>query len=184
MTDADEVAGRLLDEANRIAAERIPAGRCLPSEPGLYAWFVDVEGATHLSDGAAERILAGLVYAGQAGAGFSTATLTSRIRGHHLGGGITSSTFRMTLAALLARRLHLVDVGGRRLDGDGELRLTAWMRDHLSITAVATGSRAELSRLEDEVLARLDPPFNLAGMPSTSLRLTLSARRRRPIAAR
>ncbi len=179
--DADEVAASLLDEANRIAASAFTPAADATRQPGVYAWFVDVEGATELSEGALERILPGLIYAGQAGAGTSSASLGSRIRRNHLGGTITGSTFRMTLAALLARRLHLLDEGGRALSGDGEARLSAWMRQHLSVAVVPEPDRASLPALEHAILDRMDPPLNLQGRLPTHLRVTLSARRRRPL---
>lgn len=185
MSTPEAVAARLLDEANRIAAAAFVGGAgAAAGEPGLYAWFVDVEGATQLSEGAAQSILAGLVYAGQAGAGTSSATLASRIGRNHIGGTITRSTFRMTLASLLAGRLGLRDDGGRQLAGDGEARLTAWIRQHLSLAIVAAPDRARLAALEDAVLERLDPPLNLQGMAPTNLRRTISARRRRPLGGR
>lgn len=180
---AEALAARLLDEANRVAAAAFLGTDEEARQPGLYAWFVDVEGATQLSEGAAQKITAGLVYAGQAGAGTSSAALASRIRGNHIGGTITGSTFRMTLASLLAKRLGLVDDGGRKLAGDGEARLTEWIRCHLSLAVVAAPDRAAVARLEDDVLAVLDPPLNLAGMASSPIRRTLTAKRRRPLGA-
>ena len=178
---ADEAVVELLDEANRIAASAFSASADDARQPGLYAWFVDVEGATHLSEGALTVILPGLVYAGQAGAGASTATVGSRIKGNHLGGTITGSTFRMTLAALLARRLRLRDDGGRALVGDGETRLTAWMQAHLSVAVVPEPDRTAVRLMEHTMLERIDPPLNLQGRPPSALRSAISARRRRPI---
>lgn len=181
---AAEVVVRLLEEANRVAASAFDGGERTTREPGLYAWFVDVEGATELSEGATETILSGLIYAGQAGAGSSKASLGQRIGRNHLSGRITGSTFRMTLAALLADRLGLSDEGGDALAGDGEARLSEWMRRHLAVSWVPVPDRAAVSPMEHELLAAVDPPLNLMGMARSPLRQVLSERRRRPLGGR
>lgn len=181
---ADEIAAELLDPARRVPAAAFPPGGSTQAAPGLYAWFVDVEGASRLSDGLGERVLPGLIYAGQAGAGRSSATLRSRIRGNHIGGSITGSTFRLTLASLLADHLALVDAGGRQLAAEGESRLTDWMLHHLAVATVAAPDRASLAALEDDVLLVLDPPLNLQGMATSSVRTRLSRLRRRPLGTR
>ncbi len=124
-SNPDQIASRLLDSSRRVPASGFPPPGDAHSVRGMYAWFVDVEGATQLSAGLGEQVIPGLIYAGQAGAGRSTATLRSRIRGNHIGGSITGSTFRLTLASLLAPDLGLEDEGGRRLAAEGESRLTA-----------------------------------------------------------
>lgn len=181
---AEAVATELLDSAGRAPAATFPTDAGRTRDPGLYAWFVDRTGAAELSAGLGQRVGSGLIYAGQAGAGSSTATLRSRVRGNHLGGTITGSTFRMTLASVLVGPLGLVDGGGRALEGDGEARLSAWMRTHLSIAVAPVADRLLVARLEPAVLARLDPPLNLQGMPSSPVREALRARRRRPLGGR
>jgi hypothetical protein len=171
----------LADPAARVPASKFPRASDEVGLPGLYAWYVDEAGAAELSAGLGAPIVPGLIYAGQAGAGSSSATLRSRIRGNHIGGAITGSTFRMTLAAILAAELGLVDEGGRALAAEGETRLSGWMLRHLSIAVAAEPDRALVASLEEAVLARLDPPLNLQGMPPTPVRTALSARRRRPL---
>lgn len=125
---------------------------------------------------------AGLVYAGQAGATTGptgvrpTSTLRSRIGGNHLGGRISASTWRKTLAASLARPLRLEVVRGE-LTPPSHRVLTQWMGVHLRLTVHPVPHRDALGALEHAVLARLDPALNLAGMPRTSLRTQLSALR-------
>lgn len=148
------------------------------TEPGLYAWWVDVAGAAQIAAGLGSVVQPGLIYAGQAGASRSTATLGSRIRGNHLGVSIYASTLRLTLAAVLRTPLALEPVGGRRMTRDGEVRLTAWMRQHLEVSAVAYPDRVELDACETAVLDLLDPPLNLAKRPRTSARQLLSHLRR------
>ena len=183
----DAASSDLLSAGKRVLARDFPRAGDPVGHPGLYAWFVDVEGAAQLARGLGLPVAAGLIYAGQAGAGRSTATLRSRIRGNHLGGSITGSTFRMTLASVLAAHLGLVDAGGRALEGDGEARLTSWMRDHLAVAVIPEPDRARVAELEHAVLARLDPPLNLQGMRPSSVRYALAALRRarpRPAPAR
>jgi len=51
------------------------------------------------------------------------------------------------------------------------------MREHLSVVAVPFDDRDELGRLEKRVLSALDPPLNLQGMPTTSMRKRLKVLR-------
>jgi hypothetical protein len=172
----DQAVRRLADVRQRVA----PAGvRRLTdaAEPGLYAWFGDVDGAGHLTEGHSLPVGPGLIYAGQAGAGGSKATLGSRINGNHLGGDIYGSTFRLTLAAALRTPLALEPIGGRRMTREGEGRLTDWMRQHLMVSALAYPDRLALDAFETVVLARLDPPLNLAKRPPTPIRRRLTALR-------
>jgi len=148
------------------------------AESGIYAWFVDVEGAGQLALGVGLPVDPGLIYAGQAGAGQSHATLGSRIRGNHLGSDIYGSTFRLTLASALRTPLVLEPIGGGRMSRDGEGRLTGWMREHLMVSVIAYPDRSGLDTFETVVLARLDPPLNIAKRPATLVRRELTTLRR------
>jgi hypothetical protein len=174
---ARELAVRLLDPARRFepAEVRLHADA---GSPGLYAWFVDEDGAGDLSRGLGLAVAPGLLYAGQAGAGAGGATLASRILGNHIGGNTYASTFRLTLATVLERQLGLVRTAPRRIDRAGEPRLSAWMTGHLSLATVAYPDRAALHVIEADVLALLDPPFNLARRPPTPIRARLKELRR------
>lgn len=173
----DEAFRRLTDARQRVAPVGV-SGLSDKAEPGMYAWFVDVEGAEHLAAGLGLPVDAGLIYAGQAGAGGSKATLGSRIRGNHLGGDIYGSTFRLTLASALRTPLALEPIGGRRMNRDGEGRLTDWMRKYLMVSAIAYPDRLGLDAFETMVLDRLDPPLNLAKRPPTPTRRRLTTLRR------
>ena len=177
-SEAEELARLLSDSTRRVTPAAFPRPTDRATEPGLYAWFADAAGAAALSRGLATRIVPGLVYAGEAGAGSSAASLSSRIRRNHLGGNIYGSTFRFTLAAVLARELGLQPAGGKALATDGEERLSRWMRDHLTVAIAPLPERARLGMLEDQVLSRLDPPLNLEGMPRSPVRAALSAMRK------
>jgi hypothetical protein len=168
---------------NACRADEFPVDRRVADQPGLYAWWADDQGGAQLSTIVGEA-LPSLVYAGQAGATTERsgterqATLLSRIRGNHLGGRISSSTFRKTLAALLRDELGLELIAPGRLAPEGEALLTSWMRGHLSVSISPHPDRATLSSTEREVLRRLDPPLNLMEMGATSVRHLLKNRRR------
>ncbi len=159
----------------------MPLDKVEPSDvdarPGLYAWFVDVPGARDLTRGLGEVVPPGLVYAGQAGATRwpsgrrSTNTLRARLIEMHRDGAVTMSTFRLTLAAILG----LLRPGS----GADEGALSQWMHEHLSVSWKGVTDPDDLGTLERAVLAQLEPPFNLRGMPPTTVRRKLSGLRSR-----
>src|SRR5512139_3568438 len=106
-----QAARQLANDRDRVPPADVNRLRGI-EHPGLYAWFVDGDGAQHLTAGIGLHVGKGLIYAGQAGAGTSSATLGSRIRGNHLGGDIYGSTFRLTLRSALRERLALEPIGG------------------------------------------------------------------------
>lgn len=177
----DAAVATLVDERNRAPAGTFPRPGDAVHGAGLYAWFMDAEGARQLTKGLGKTVAPGLIYAGQAGAGTSSATLKSRLARNHLRGTITGSTFRLTLASLLADSLELVDLGGRSLALEGETRLSEWMVEHLELAVTPVSDRAAIAGIEHAVLDRLNPPLNLQGMPATDVRSALSTRRRRPL---
>jgi hypothetical protein len=173
---AEGVANQLLNPDRRVALDRVDALDGL-GQPGLYAWFVDRTGASDLTLGLAEPIRPGLIYAGQAGAGSSAATLGSRLRRNHIGGNTRGSTLRFALACILTAKLGLRRTGGRTIEPAGEVQLTDWMYRHLAVAVVPTPDRLRLGQLELEVLARLDPPLNLSHMTTSAIRQRLSSLR-------
>ncbi len=172
---ADLVA-HLTDPARRLSpAALVRTDPARLASPGLYAWWVDTEGATDLSAGAALGIGPGLAYAGLAGATRwpsgrrSTNTLWSRLTGMHLGNRAKFSTFRRTLAALLREPLALTS--------EDDPRLSDWIARHLAVSPIVVQDADALGRLETAVLHQLDPPLNLRGMPPTPLRTRISTLR-------
>lgn len=167
----------------KVAARDWPGGLSDLDQPGLYSWWVDAAGAEHLSEGLGHPVAAGRLYAGQTGATkwpsgkAGSGTLAGRIGSNHLNGRIRGSTFRLTLAACLIGPLTLTRIGAKRLDGPSEARLSTWMRDHLQVAVMPFPERDQLGDIEHHVLAELDPPLNLEGMPRTPARLLLSRRR-------
>lgn len=169
----------------RLPASDWPGALRGLDRPGLYSWWVDEEGAADISEGLDEAVASGRIYAGQAGATrwpsgkVGKETLGSRIGRGHLGGRIKGSTFRLTLAAALARSLELRTVGPTILQRDAESRLTDWMREHLEVAAHPFEDRDRLGDLEHWVLKALDPPLNLGGTDiTTPARRQLRALRR------
>lgn len=164
----------------RIAARNWPAQLQEVDQPGLYSWWVDVAGSDDLSSGLGHALQPGRIYAGQTGATKwpsgkrGKATLTSRIGGNHLRGRIHGSTFRLTLASVLADPLRLDRAVDGRLHGAQEQRLSAWMCAHLEVAVYPFPERDVLGDLEHRVLNALDPPLNLDGRPATPLRATLT----------
>jgi hypothetical protein len=142
--------------------------------PGLYSWWVDEAGAQDLTTGLGLPVAPGLLYVGQAGATSpvtgrpSTATVWSRV-GHEHGRG---STFSRTLAAVLAAPLGLRDAD--------DPRLGAWIDEHLRIVTLAVDDPVALAKLEEAVLAALEPPLNLQGMRETPVHRRLRAAPRGP----
>lgn len=159
----------LLDAAAAVTPDEfVRAGAEGRRTPGLYVWWVDEDGARQLSEGMGHPIEAGLLYAGKAGghrvtAEPSTSTLWSRIAGNHLRGNVGSSTFRRSLAALLT------PAGGSVTED----ALTAWMHAHLRVAVLPVTSEL-VPELEDELVARADPPLNLAGAPQHPARSALT----------
>lgn len=174
--DVDEVVAALGDRANaRTVPELLASHRDLLASPGMYSCWVDDPGASDLSAGLGHEVRAGLIYAGQAGATRwpsgqqSTNTLWGRLVGMHLGANARFSTFRLTLASILQPG------AAEALD---EVRLTEWMTAHLSVVVCPIPDGDRVDDIETEVVARLDPPLNLAKRPRTPLRHALSQLRK------
>jgi hypothetical protein len=163
-------------------AADFPWGRAAEFDTaGLYSWCVDPAGAAMLSDSLEIEVNLGLIYAGQAGATAwpsgkqRTSTLLRRIRKNHLRGPLKRSTLRRALAASLASPLGLAQDG--RFGAVEEAALSAWMGEHLRVSAVVYPDRDSLAEVERSVLTALDPPLNLVHMPATPLRVQLRSRR-------
>jgi hypothetical protein len=179
----------LQEKPSHVAAIDWPAGLQELDQPGLYSWWVDALGARMLMDGLGQTITPGRIYAGQTGAtkwpsGKTGAmTLGKRLGGNHLNGQVRGSTFRLTLAAILADPEQLVITAPGRLARDSERRLSQWMRQHLHVAVHPFADRDALVDLERRVLEELDPPLNLDGRSATPIRTRLTHLRRRLMAA-
>ncbi|QGG94374.1 GIY-YIG nuclease family protein [Actinomarinicola tropica] len=182
-TAIDSAVGHLGDEKNARPASTFPVGHADVDLPGLYSWWVDDAGRRALGT-VFDTELPGLIYGGQAGASSSragverSATLKSRIRGNHLRGNISSSTFRKTLSAVLFIPLDLRLERPGKLDAMSNRAVTSWIHTHLRVATFGWKDRSSLAALEDDVLKRLDPPLNLMGMSPSPVRSRLKVLRR------
>jgi hypothetical protein len=183
---AVEAALGALDESPAfVVARDWPAGVTCLDRPGLYAWWVDEEGAAELSRGLGLTVEAGRIYAGQAGATkwpsgkLGANTLGKRIGQMHLAGKVRMSTFRWTLAALLFEQLGVPVQASMLTTPPSEQALSEWMRAHLSVAVHPHNDRDTLEGLERHVLKSLDPPLNLRHMQPTPVRARLTQLRRR-----
>jgi hypothetical protein len=178
--EVDEALRALDHEPLLVAASDWPGSIGTIDQPGLYAWWADNAGAETLSCGLGEKVLSGRIYAGLTGATkwpsgrTGKSTLRSRIAGNHLRGRIRGSTFRLTLAAVLADELGLVPTEPKRLANASEQMLSDWIDRHLSVAVHPFPDADTLADLERLVLAQLDPPLNLDGMPPTAARARLA----------
>jgi hypothetical protein len=150
-------------------AQRPPGSGGLPADPGFYAWWTwpgAIEGIP-LTRHPDSRLGLALFYVGIAPRGpTSSSTIRSRVIGNHLSGNTGSSTLRFTLAALLLRELNLHPKRTATkvlLPSEENRRLSAWQREHLQLTWCVTGQPWVR---EQEVIARMEPPLNLAGNAS------------------
>ena len=177
----------LRDHQLAIPARDWPGQGGATPRPGLYSWWVTEAGASDLTNGLGVGIVAGLIYAGQAGATRWPSgrrydqTLQGPISENHFASAIGNSTLRRTLAVCLAKLLGLefLDRPKPTLAPGGAKRLTTWMRDHLSVVVFPFDDRDSLENLEHRVLQELDPPLNLRGMNDTVTRAALTQARSR-----
>ena len=156
----------------------------IPAEAGIYGWWFRDGPPMVPLEGTVEKHGYRLLYVGIAprrpskDGSVSNSTLRQRLAGNHLGGSLSSSTVRRTLAALLQDELGLQV--GRRPSGklamskDDKCKLTGWMADHaaLSLMVLLTPWQIEDALLQSD----LPLPLNLAGSSHT-FRATLSDQR-------
>jgi hypothetical protein len=180
----DHLIASLTDVDQAQAPARFPLDAEVASLPGLYSWWGDNTARALIGEQLGSSIPP-LIYAGQAGATRwpsgtrSKATLASRIRGNHINGNASSSTLRLTLSALLLHPLGLTVSKPGRLMSEDRKTVSRWIRGHLHVAIVPYDDRDRLKQVEEEILAILDPPLNLAGRPSTGSRVQLTGLRRR-----
>jgi hypothetical protein len=159
----DDVVSVLLQTPAGLSVARQPAASGgVPAEPGLYAWWAAPGAVPVLTGPAHPSAPLDLLYVGIAPSrSTSKASLRSRLLGNHAGGNTSASTLRRSLAALLTE-----DQGYRTrwtsrtvLLPEDEVRLTAWMSQHLSLTWAV---HPMPWTVEGEVIALLAPPLNQA----------------------
>lgn len=181
MTSAVEIIEMLSKPENAQPPLRFPLDSHSAGHAGMYAWWADDTARRDLGR-PLDLVLPPLIYIGQAGATRwpsgtpSGATLRSRIGQQHIRGNARSSTFRLTVSALLLDQLEL-SVAGGRLDPASNARVSAWIAEHLMVAIAPINDRDRLATIEEEVVAALDPPLNLGHCLSTTARRTLTERR-------
>lgn len=153
----------------------------VPSAAGLYAIYGDQEAALQL--GLSPAGTHTLLYVGKA----EDSLVTRDLRTHFTSGRTGKSTVRRSFAALLSRALSLRATPRNPLkpgyfhmfglDSTSEARLTEWMQTHLNLAVWPSPPQAMLKDIEEAVLATLDPPLNIAAVPTP--RATLQAARAR-----
>jgi hypothetical protein len=181
--DAEEIIRQLTDRNNAEQPRDFPRDLDQAARPGMYAWWGDDEARVVLGEEIGTP-LSSLLYAGQTGATKrpsgvrSSATLASRIGRQHIRGNARSSTFRLTISTLLLERLALVSAGKGRLDRPSNVRVSAWIADHLMVSIAPFDDRDALGDIEKEVLEHLDPPLNLGDCLPSDARVRITERRR------
>lgn len=177
LPDIESLVASLMEESMAVSPSVfLAAGSTGRKLPGMYSWWVDVEGALELTAGLGHIVPKGLIYVGLAGATHwpsgkrSSNTLWSRIQSMHLGAKHEFSTLRRTIGAILASAENRVEID--------EISLTKWMDEHLRVRVVPYENADSLGRVEHDVLNKLDPPFNIKGMQDSALRRHLKDLRR------
>jgi len=135
-----------------------------PKEPGIYAWYFDLILPHACPSGCHKRGSWTMLYVGKASG--NTSTLRRRIVGDHFGSDAQASTLRLTLGCLLEDTLSLRLVkrpsGTLTFEGDGEKRLSQWMREHARVAwASLRDGCVDWPRMagddDADVLARAEP---------------------------
>lgn len=173
--------GLLLSE-REVFAKPCP----VPAAPGVYAWFFDEIPGKINTYNCVKWGDATLLYVGISPR-LPTKTgrpnrpernLRERIR-YHYRGTSSGSTLRTSLGCLLASQLRIhLRAGGSF--GEGEARLDRWMAKHALVTWYST---AEPWLVENELIASLDLPLNLANNQDNPFYARLSAIRKAARAA-
>jgi hypothetical protein len=160
-----------------VGVDEAPA--TVPAEPGLYAWWSRPGALPGISGPPHPEAGYELLYVGIArSSAMSRATLRTRVVGNHLRGTTGQSTLRRTLAALLHQREGWTSRFTDRplLAPDDELRLNAWMGQHLALSWTV---HEQPWTVEADVIAELEPPLNQSANAShPSYRQVRDARRR------
>lgn len=175
--EIDATIRSLLQRPVRVTVAR----QSLPDRPGLYAWWTETDSipgvpkCPHPDVPDLQLFYVGIAPRDVA----SSATLSSRVVKNHLRGNTGASTFRFTLAALLMDSLGFTPQQTKTksvLPASQNAGLSKWQEAHLRMT---WGEYREPWLIEDEVVARLQPPLNLAGNSSHPFHSTLTNARAR-----
>lgn len=189
-TEVEVLVAALADSMRAQAPATFPRDAKAAANPGLYSWWGDEEARRVLAAGLDVDALPPLLYVGQAGATKwpsgkpSNATLRSRIGQQHIRGNARSSTFRLTISAILLAELDLQPAPGGLLTPKSNRVVSGWIATHLQVAIVPFADRDRLGVVEATVVARLDPPLNLDHCTSSAIRTRLSELRRALLGSR
>lgn len=140
----------------------------VPAASGFYAWWTSgwsELGAPvhpHPTESGWSLLYVGISPARAS----SSASLRGRVLKQHLGGNTGSSTFRLTLAALLREQYAWCPVRRTKkvvLTTEDNAALSRWQQSNLGLTWATC---AMPWNIEDEVIMRMQPPLNLASNAS------------------
>ncbi len=179
MNSVQDIVRTLTDANNTQPPRGFPVDPIAAGHAGIYAWSADDVARNDLG-APLGLVLPPMIYVGQAGATkwpsgtSSRATLKSRIGQQHIRGNARSSTFRLTISALLLEPLQLSAAGGGRLTDASNARVSSWIAEHLRVAIAPVDDRDRLASLEAEVVAALNPPLNLGHCLPTSARQSLT----------
>lgn len=180
-SDSDELLEQLAKEAEPVAQIS-----CYSSKPGIYGFFL-LKGCLCF---ARETLAAGngvLLYLGK-----TESSQKKRDVGEHLADGQTGhSTLRRSLGSLLREELNLkprprsdTEKSTKRFtnfkfEAAGEERLTAWMKNHLSLgfCALPDLTIPELVEREKRLIRFSKPPLNILNNLESPYRAELKSAR-------
>jgi hypothetical protein len=153
--------------------------------PGIYGFFL-LKGCLHIGVKNLQAANGTLLYVGK-----TESSQKKRDAGEHLAdGGTGHSTLRRSLGALLREELNLkpqprgdTETSARRFtnfrfDDVGEERLTAWMKEHLSV-GFCELTTDELEAREKELIKSATPALNIDDNPESSYRADVKLARAR-----
>ena len=182
------VANQIVDPPHLLSFGDLQEGRVRPPKSaGIYAWWFSALPPGLPIDRLRQRNGHWMLYVGigpQKPSAFgkvSHSQLAKRLR-NHWRPHCSRSTLRFSLAALLVDEIGLEgfanSAGKVELEGDGETRLSEWMREH---AFVCWAEHGEPWRIEEELIAGAalgEPrlPLNIDGS-SDPFRLELKAKR-------
>jgi hypothetical protein len=161
-------------------ARRSPADGGLPEKAGFYAWWSSAGAiaGVPLVPHPMEPTL-GLFYVGISPANAtSKQSVRTRVINSHLSGNLGSSTFRLTLAALLRQPLDLhpeMRTTKVVLPPAENTSLSGWQATHLRLTWCVC---ADPWTIEHQVIQKMQPPLNLAANAQHPFHRTLTEARR------
>lgn len=165
-TEMQDIIGLLSDRSHAEDLRTFPTNPDAAGKPGLYSFWADAA-ARELMGQVLGLPMPELIYVGQAGATQgrrkSTRVLGDRIKENHIRAVARSSTFALTISAILVEPLNLRVEKPKKLASDDRRKVSEWIKDHLQVAIAPFEDRDSLRPIEKMVVKQLDPPLNLDG---------------------